>query len=149
MSSAKVSSSAVHTVQLLQSRSERESKREREKERERERERERDREKSFDNLLVQIHYVIQTIRGTGLAPWKFEFPVPSSLASTILGFCGKKSTTVAELERETRHIALHIRGRDHTFKTRRALELSISCILGEIRLWFPVNVVHLVIYDSG
>ena len=38
-----------------------------------------------DNLLVRIHFIIEMSRWTGLAPWKFEFPFPGSLASTFLG----------------------------------------------------------------
>ena len=29
----------------------------------------------LDNLLVPIHLIIELISWTGLAPWKFEFPV--------------------------------------------------------------------------
>jgi len=36
------------------------------------------------NLLVRIHFILVMIRWTGLAPWKFEFPFPSSLTSTFL-----------------------------------------------------------------
>jgi len=39
----------------------------------------REREFSIDNLLVRIHFVIEMIRWTGLAPWEFEFPFPFSL----------------------------------------------------------------------
>jgi hypothetical protein len=38
----------------------------------------------IDNLLVRIHFFIEMIRWTGLAPWKFEFPLPGSLTSTFL-----------------------------------------------------------------
>ena len=37
-----------------------------------------EREFFFDNLLVRIHFIIVMIRWTGLAPWEFEFPFPSS-----------------------------------------------------------------------
>ena len=37
----------------------------------------------IDNLLVRIHFIIVVIRWTGLAPWKFEFPIPGSLTSTF------------------------------------------------------------------
>ena len=41
--------------------------------------------KSFlDNLLVQIHFIVEMMRWTGLAPWEFEFPFPGSLISTFL-----------------------------------------------------------------
>jgi len=36
--------------------------------------RSREREFFIDNLLVRIHFIIVTIRWTGLAPWEFEFP---------------------------------------------------------------------------
>ena len=42
------------------------------------------REFFFDNLLVRIHFIIEMIRWTGLAPWGFEFPFSGSLASTFL-----------------------------------------------------------------
>ena len=32
-----------------------------------------------DNLLVRIHFIIEMIRWTGLAPWEFEFSFPGSL----------------------------------------------------------------------
>ena len=38
----------------------------------------------IDNLLFRIHFVIVTIRWTGLAPWEFEFPFPGSLTSAFL-----------------------------------------------------------------
>ena len=44
----------------------------------------RERELWIDNLLVRIHYIIEMIRWTGLAPWEFEFRFPSSLISTFL-----------------------------------------------------------------
>ena len=37
----------------------------------------------MDNLLVRIHFVIETIWWTGLAPWESEFPFPGSLISTF------------------------------------------------------------------
>ena len=43
-----------------------------------------EREFFVDNLLVLIHFVIEIIWWTGLAPWEFEFPFPGSLASTFL-----------------------------------------------------------------
>jgi len=39
----------------------------------------------IDNPLVRIHFVIEMIRWTGLAPWEFEFSFPGSLISTFLG----------------------------------------------------------------
>jgi len=44
----------------------------------------REREFFTDNLLVRIHFIIEMIRWTGLAPWEFEFPFPGSLTSTFL-----------------------------------------------------------------
>ena len=38
----------------------------------------------IDNLLVRIHFVIEMIWWTGLAPLVFEFPFPGSLTSTLL-----------------------------------------------------------------
>ena len=42
------------------------------------------REFFIDNLLVRIHFIIVTIRWSGLAPWEFEFPFLGSLISTFL-----------------------------------------------------------------
>ena len=42
------------------------------------------RELFIDNLLVRIHFIIEVIRWTGLAPCEFEFPFPGSLTSTFL-----------------------------------------------------------------
>ena len=33
----------------------------------------------IDNLLARIHFIIEIIWWTGLAPWEFEFPFPGSL----------------------------------------------------------------------
>ena len=38
-----------------------------------------EREFFIDNLLVRIHFIIEMIWWTGLAPWEFEFPFPGSL----------------------------------------------------------------------
>ena len=38
-----------------------------------------EREFCIDNLLVRIHYIIEMIWWTGLAPWEFVFPFPGSL----------------------------------------------------------------------
>jgi len=43
-----------------------------------------EREFFIDNLLVRIHFVIVTIRWTGLAPWEFEFP---HMQVPALDFC--------------------------------------------------------------
>ena len=34
---------------------------------------------SVDNLLVRIHFIIEMMWWTGLAPWEFEFSFPGSL----------------------------------------------------------------------
>ena len=46
------------------------------------------REFFIDNLLVRIHFIIEMVWWTGLAPWEFEFPFPGSHISTFLGWCG-------------------------------------------------------------
>ena len=40
----------------------------------------------IDNLLVRVHFIIEMIRWTGLAPWEVEFPFKGSLTSTFLRF---------------------------------------------------------------
>ena len=45
----------------------------------------RQREFFIDNQLVRIHFIIETIWLTSLAPWEFGFPFPGSLVSTFLG----------------------------------------------------------------
>jgi len=47
-----------------------------------------EREFFIDNLLVRIHFIIEMIRCTGLAPWEFEFPFPGSLTSAFLQGAG-------------------------------------------------------------
>jgi hypothetical protein len=44
-----------------------------------------EREFFIDNLLVRIHFIIEMIWWTGLAPWEFEFSFPGGLISTLLG----------------------------------------------------------------
>ena len=44
----------------------------------------RQREFFLDNLLVRIHLIMEVIRWTGIAPWKFEFYSSGSLASSFL-----------------------------------------------------------------
>ena len=44
----------------------------------------REREFFIDNLLVRIHFIIEMIWWTGLAPWEFEFPFPGSLTSIYM-----------------------------------------------------------------
>ena len=39
---------------------------------------------SIKNLLVQIQFITETIRWTGLAPWEFEISFLDSLTSTFL-----------------------------------------------------------------
>ena len=43
----------------------------------------RERKFCIENLLVRVHFIIEMIRWTGLAPWEFEFPLPGSLISTF------------------------------------------------------------------
>ena len=38
----------------------------------------------IDNLLVRMHFVVEIIWWTGLAPWEFQFPFPGNLKSTFL-----------------------------------------------------------------
>ena len=42
-----------------------------------------ERESFINNLLVQVHFIIVTMRWTSLAPWESEFPFPGSLTSTF------------------------------------------------------------------
>ena len=42
------------------------------------------REFCIDNLLVQIHFIIEMIRWTGLAPWGLKSPFLGGLTSTSL-----------------------------------------------------------------
>ena len=46
----------------------------------------------IDNLLVRIHFIIEMIWWTGLAPWEFDFHFPDSLASTVLDSTCKSHT---------------------------------------------------------
>ena len=42
------------------------------------------RELFIDNPLFRIHFIIEMIRCTSHAPWKFESPFPGSLITTFL-----------------------------------------------------------------
>ena len=45
----------------------------------------------IDNLLVQIHFIIEMIRRTGLAPWEFEASeTKSSLSNPLLCAAGRR-----------------------------------------------------------
>ena len=57
------------------------------------------RELFIDNLLVRIHFIIEMIRWTSLAPWDFEFRFPGSLTSTFL-HRSNIAFRVAEMELE-------------------------------------------------
>ena len=46
-----------------------------------------------DNPLVRIHFIIEMISWTGLAPWDFEFSFSGSLTSTLLKSQRKLSRT--------------------------------------------------------
>ena len=45
---------------------------------------ERERDFVINNLLVRIHFIIEMIWWTGIAPWELQFPSPGSLTSTLL-----------------------------------------------------------------
>jgi len=45
---------------------------------------EQERKFFVDSLLVRIHFIIEMVWWTGLAPWEFGFPFPGSLISTFL-----------------------------------------------------------------
>ena len=55
----------------------------------------RERDSFIDNLLalVRIHFIIELLRWTGLAPWVFERPSPVSLPSTFLAPGGNPSSS--------------------------------------------------------
>ena len=38
----------------------------------------------IENLLARIHFIIEIITWTGLAPWELEFSFSASLTSTLL-----------------------------------------------------------------
>ena len=38
----------------------------------------------IDNLLVRIHFIVEMIRWTGLAPWELEFSFPGSHTAPFL-----------------------------------------------------------------
>ena len=58
----------------------------------------RERELFFDNLLDQIHSMIEMIWWTGLAPWEFEFPFSGSLISLKVGGVPLNEVAAQELE---------------------------------------------------
>jgi len=69
---------------------------------------EREREFCIDNLLVRIHYIIEMIKWTGLAPCEFEFPFPGSLISTFQGSQEKLSSLSSHIEGCSRPDALRV-----------------------------------------
>ena len=59
-----------------------------------------EREFFIDNLLVRIHFIIQMIWWTGLAPWKFESPFSGSLTSSFLAGALKHPDSLDRRERD-------------------------------------------------
>ena len=55
----------------------------------------------IENILVRIHFIIEVIWWTGLAPREFEFPFPGSLISTFLYRLGCRSGPSAASSRST------------------------------------------------
>ena len=47
----------------------------------------------IDNLLARIHFIIEMIWWTDLAPWEFEFSFPDSLIATFLADGGSNRVT--------------------------------------------------------
>jgi len=65
-------------------------------------------------VLVRIHFIIEMIRWTGLAPWEFEFPFPSSRMSTFFLHPKASSRTQEAQIRQDQGGALL---RDHTYQS--------------------------------
>ena len=63
----------------------------------------RERELFIDNILVRIHFIIETIGWTSLAPWELELSSEGSLTSTKKG-----GQDVALLDRVRDVLVLHI-----------------------------------------
>ena len=63
----------------------------------------RERERGFliDNLLVRIHFIIEMIWWTSLAPWQLELPFPGSLVSTFLARTPKPYRVTSLVRRRT------------------------------------------------
>jgi len=57
----------------------------------------REREFFVDDLLVQIHFVIEMIWWTGLAPWEFE--LPGSLTSTLSPLAAERAQSPLQYNR--------------------------------------------------
>jgi len=58
----------------------------------------------LDNLLVRIHFIVEMIGWTGLAPWECEFPFQGSLTSTFLCPPPLSLWNLGSALEQTRHI---------------------------------------------
>ena len=75
-----------------------------------------EREFFIDNILVRIHFIIDMIWWTGLAPWELEFPFPGSLTSTFLSPCCNERPRIhsnPKLRLTCRHRSCHMHAPPH------------------------------------
>jgi len=108
----------------------------------------REREFYIDNLPVRIHFSIVTIRWSGLAPWEFEFPFPSSLASTFLVIYFEPYPSGAGATR-ARASAAHLSPPCHpcrgapipqiSLSVAHTLSLSFSLVLAPLSLYLSLT----------
>jgi len=64
----------------------------------------------IENLLVRMHFIIEMIWWTGLAPWEFEFPFSGSIISTCLVRSTSQNSNPSLLHFEHHHLSLfHLR----------------------------------------
>jgi len=60
-----------------------------------------------DNLLVRIHFIIVMIRWTGLAPWVFEFPFPTTQDPYMnIDVCSDDGDTALHVAAQGGHLAV-------------------------------------------
>ena len=75
------------------------------------------------NLLVRIHFIIETIWWTGLAPWELEFPFPGSRTSTFLAPLREVFSSCLRMCMRRSYVS-HLQGRLVTCFTRTGVPRS-------------------------
>ena len=70
----------------------------------------------INHLLVRIHFIIEVIWWTGLAPREYEFPFPGSFISTYL----KSKIDLEEFAAEVGVLDMLDRGRKHHHEVQEA-----------------------------
>ena len=86
----------------------------------------------IDNLLVRIHYILEMIWWTGLAPWEFECPFPGSITfafprAQVLG--ADAEALALEVERLQQRLEVVPMDRFHA----QSFRWTVSTLYGPVR----------------